>query len=440
MSNCKLCTMLPNEELAGMLLTKSSRYIAERFDVGRTTVNKHRKQCLGMYVPKSTDKKMFEEETQSIEWSGNTGVWNTGLIGSGLSDMSPEAILEQFGHDSKKVAIRGVIRESHKEYWSRDLNKMLWKHSYSFAIERKQESEDSEFDATAYIKALNSNDKKFIPNNKSVKSSFVLDWADWQFGKKEGGGTKALIERLNEAFEQAEKRVTELRSIGRELDELVILGGGDMIEGCVIYPQQAFGIDGNRREQIRGTVASILAGITKLAPMFKTVRIVVVPGNHGEHRITGNRTEIGDNDDLLVFEMAQLACQNDKRFQHVSFEIAEKEVSISTTIKGWTYGLTHGDVYGRGGGTGVRNKVFNWFKTMAANRHPVGAADVLVTHHFHHDAQEDWGNTLWVQCPTIDGGSHYFKEFSGHDTKPGMASWVVTENARFQDKQILNTL
>jgi hypothetical protein len=112
-------------------------------------------------------------------------------------------------------------------------------------------------------------------------------------------------------------------------------------------------------------------------------------------------------------------------------------MSVTTDILGWTYGITHGDVYGKTGGSGVRNKVFNWFKTMAANRHPVGGSDVLVTHHFHHDAQEDWGNTLWVQCPTIDGGSHYFKEFSGHDTKPGMASWVVTKTERYQDKQII---
>ena len=155
MSQCKLCTMLPNEELQSMLLTKSSRYIADRFDIGRTTVNKHRKQCMGVYVPKSTDKKMFEEENQSIEWNGNTGVWNTGLIASGLSDMSPETILEQFGHDANKVAIRGVIRESHKEYWSRDLNTMLWKHSYSFAIERKQDNEDAGFDTDEWALANN---------------------------------------------------------------------------------------------------------------------------------------------------------------------------------------------------------------------------------------------------------------------------------------------
>lgn len=431
MGKCKLCNLLPNADLESMLLTESSRQIASKFDVGRTTVNKHRNECMSLSA-----YKVFSDELQSINWNGNTGVWNTGSIETVLDNVSYDTVLEKFGHDPKKVAIKGVLRESHKEYWSVDLEKMLWKHSYSFSVERRVDGLTHDIDVVALLNSLPKT-KTLSKPLKGTPSTFVLDWADWQMGKKEGGGTEALMERLESAFASAIVRIEELRATGRKLEELVIIGGGDMIEGCVIYPQQAFGIDLNRREQIRNTVAAILRGLTLLAPLFETVRVVVVPGNHGEHRITGNRTEIGDNDDLLVFEMAQVGCANDPRFKHVSFEIASKEISIATNIRGWVYGVTHGDVYGKGSGTGVRNKVFNWFKTMAANRHPVGASDVLLTHHFHHDAMEDWGNTLWVQSPTIDGGSHYFKEYSGHETRPGMNSWVVTTWERLQDKQIL---
>jgi hypothetical protein len=417
-----------------MLVTKSSRYIAARFDIGATTVNKHRRKCASIMVKRGVE----DDEYQSLNWSGISGTFNTGVLASELTGMSHEQVLKMFGHDPKTVEIDKVLRESHKQYWDRDNQEMRWKHSYLFSVKKKSEEIAADaIDAVEILKSMKTSQPIAKASNRAVESTFVLDWADWQFGKAEGGGTVALLERLDLAFTGAVKRVEELRSIGRKLDDLVIIGGGDMIEGCVIYPNQSYGIDGNRREQVRGTVASILHGITTLAPHFKTIKVVVVPGNHGEHRINGNRTEIGDNDDLLVFEMAELACKNDVRFKHVSFEIAEREVSVTTDILGWTYGITHGDVYGKTGGSGVRNKVFNWFKTMAANRHPVGGSDVLVTHHFHHDAQEDWGNTLWVQCPTIDGGSHYFKEFSGHDTKPGMASWVVTKAERYQDKQII---
>lgn len=431
---CKICKMPQTDALVNMLEAYSGSRVAKSLGVSKTTVNDHKRKCIG----KSSLPVFEQTENQSLNWNGNTGVWNTGNIDTVLDGISHEAILEKFGHDPNKVAIRGVLRESHKEYWSRDLEQMLWKHSYSFAVERKTEQTIADVDAVSLMKQIDANKKRVIVASPAwVESTFVLDWADWQMAKKDGGGSAGLIERLQSAFDSAEERIRELRRIGRKLDELVIIGGGDLVEGCVIYPNQSYEIDDHRRGQIRNTVAMIIKGIKQLAPHFESVRVVVAPGNHGEHRIAGNRTTIGDNDDLLVFEMAQVGIESDPDYSHVSFEIAEREMSVVTNILGWVYGVTHGDVYGKSSGTGVRNKVFNWFKTMAANRHAVGGADVLVTHHFHHDAQEDWGNTLWVQCPTIDGGSHYFKEYSGHDTKPGMASWVVTREERFQDKQIL---
>ena len=433
MNTCKLCSLLPNSDLSSALLNKSSRWIAERYEIGKTTVNKHRKQCMNIYIPQSTDDSMERKEMQSVEWNGETGMLNTGFLDEELGDLDHNSILIKFGHNPNKVMIKDVVWERHEQKTDGS-----WKHRYSFAIIRRKEEVNNSIDAIEILNSIIQTQAQKIDKPKlGIKSTFVLDWGDWQYGKKEGGGTVALLERLENSFQLAVERIRELRNTGRNLEELVIIGGGDMIEGCVIYPQQSFGIDANRREQVRGTAAAILRGLTVLAPYFESVRVVVAPGNHGEHRITGNRTEIGDNDDLLVFEIAQLACANDPKFKHVKFEIAEKEMSVTTQIQNWIYAITHGDVYGRGSGTGVRNKVFNWFKTMAANRHPVGMADVLVTHHFHHDAMEDWGNTLWVQNPTIDGGSHYFKEYSGHDTKPGMNSWVVTENSRLQDKQVL---
>jgi hypothetical protein len=373
-----------------------------------------------------------------MEWAGEKGVFNTGQLESDLSGMSHEAILKLFGHDPNKVEITGVLRERHSEYYSRDEAKKLWKHSYAFGVQKKTSVAKEEIDPIALIKQLGIKSKpKGISTSPGVDSSFVLDWADWQVMKAEGGGAEGFVRRFDDAMTAALERIVELRSTGRKLTELVIIGGGDMVEGCVIYPNQSYEITGHRRDQIRLTVATILKGLYTLAPLFEKVRVVAVPGNHGENRIGGSRTTIGDNDDLLVFEMAEVGIKNDPNMKHVKFEIAEKEVSLTTKVQGWTYGITHGDVYGKGGGTGVRNKVFGWFKTMAANRHPVGSADVLVTHHFHHDALEDWGATLWVQNPTMDGGSHYFVEATGHKPKHGMNSWVVTKNNRFQDKQVL---
>jgi len=433
MTKCKLCDMLPNSQLETMLHQGlSAREIASHFDLGKSTVAKHRSENHISSHAKQTD------DMAEVTWRGNEGELKTGALENDINGKSHDEILREFGHDPEQVEIATVLWEKHRQYWSVDLKKMLWKHSYSFGlVKKKQTISQDAVDAVELMKSIQAKSVA-IPKVKDAPSStFCLDWADWQMAKLEGGGSAGLIERLQSAFNSAEQRILELRSIGRKLDELVIFGGGDMIEGCVIYPNQSYEIDDHRRGQIKNTVAMIIKGIKQLAPHFDTVRVVVVPGNHGEHRIGGNRTTIGDNDDLLVFEMAEVGFESDPRFSHVSFEIADREISITTKILNWTYGITHGDVYGKTGGTGIRNKVFNWYKTMAGNRHQIGQSDVLLTHHFHHDALEDWGATLWVQNPTMDGGSHYFKEATGHDTKPGMNSWVVTEQERFQDKQIL---
>jgi len=436
MSNCKLCDMLPNLLLEQSLTNgESSRVIASKFSIGKSTVAKHRQE-------KHLDNvsATLSTELQQLDFAGDKGTLSTGAIETDLSGLSHEAILQMFGHDPSKVEITGLLHESHKEYYNRDEGKKLWKHSYRFSVQRKSEAAaDLSIDPVALLNSLEVRKSGKTKSAKGIDSTFVLDWADWQMAKLEGGGSAGLMHRLQEAFDLAEERIEELRLTGRSLQELVIIGGGDMVEGCVIYPNQSYEIDDHRRGQIRNTVAMIIKGIKQLAPMFDTVRVVVAPGNHGEHRINGNRTTIGDNDDLLVFEMAALAFETDPNYKHVSFEIAEREISVTTEIQGWTYGITHGDVYGKSGGNGIRNKVFGWFKTMAANRHPVGMSDVIVTHHFHHDAMEDWGATLWIQNPTMDGGSHYYKEASGHDTKPGMNSWVVTKSERLQDKQVLRS-
>jgi len=438
---CKLCEMLPQHpNLSVDLMTKSSRWIAANYPIGKSSVADHRSRCEN---PLSI-KDQVSKDGQEFIFSNGSGELRTGDIESEsqespIANLDYESILRYFGHDITKVEITGLLREKHGQYWSTKLEKMMWKHSYAFAVSKKDQAIDNNYvDPINLIREMGIKSKpKQINSNNGKESSWVLDWADWQVHKSEGGGARGFIERFDSALVAALSRLEELRVTGRKLDELVIIGGGDMIEGCVIYPQQSFHIDGHRRDQIRLAVASILKGIYTLAPYFESVRVVVVPGNHGENRINGSRTAIGDNDDLLVFEMAEVGLKNDPNMQHVSFDIAEDEVSMVTEIRGWNYGITHGDVYGRGGGNGIRNKVFNWVRTMAANRHPVGLVDVLVTHHFHHDALEDWGSMLWVQNPTMDGGSHYYKEATGHYARHGMNSWVVTPEERFQDKQIL---
>lgn len=297
-------------------------------------------------------------------------------------------------------------------------------------------------DAVSLLKDLRKG--KITPKKTSVRvgqtasaDSFVLSWNDWQVGKLSTGGTPALAERLDRSYDNAKARVKELRKLGRGLGHLVVIGGGDIIEGCSIFPHQSYELDSDRRTQVRNAVALALEGIDRLAPLFEKVTFLVVPGNHGENRVDGKRTNRYDNDDVAVFEHVALATSRDPKLQHVNFIIPQDEMSKTIEVSGWVLGTTHGHLYGKGSGGSIEQKALKWFSGQAAGRQPIGDSDVLVTHHFHHLAIRDWGATTWVQTPAMDGGSEWLTDMNGQSSQPGMLSFVMSPETKLMDLQIL---
>lgn len=303
-----------------------------------------------------------------------------------------------------------------------------------------QASIDIDIDPISILKELRSeNTFDYFPRIGG-SSTFVLSINDTQVGKREEGrgGTPELLERFDRFLNQAIARVVELRLIGRDIGELVILGGGDVVEGCVIYPNQSYNIDLDRRGQINTAVGMILDAIDRLAPLFDKVTILAARGNHGENRINGNRTTTHDNDDTLVFEMARLATERDNKLSHVNYVIAESEAGVYGDFSGWRLAVTHGDVYGKGvAGSKPDQKAHNWYKNMAAGRDPLGSADVLIGNHWHHNRMSDWGACYFRQTPAQDDGSEYFRQTSGEWSAPGMLTFVMTPECRYQDERVL---
>jgi hypothetical protein len=262
--------------------------------------------------------------------------------------------------------------------------------------------------------------------------TFVLNVNDTQMGKSAGGGTEATLERLDRYFDLAVQRAKEVGC-----SDLVILLGGDLVEGCSIFPNQVFEIDADRRTQIENTIAVLLDLLDRIVPLFETVRVLAVGGNHGEHRLSGKRVNRHDNDDQLVAQAVATAAARDPKLQHVTFVIAQDEPALTMDIQGHILALTHGSVYGKSTGATAAAKAYGWFKNMAAGRHPVGDADILVGNHFHHQVIVDYGTLLFVQNPAMDGGSPFFTDYAGTEAEPGMASWVMTRDSRMTSYEVL---
>jgi len=426
MSNYFHAKMLANPQfqadLAGGL---SSRKMANKWGVGRTFVLNHRSQPQPDFDTPTQPNLRASTSQQSSDGSRTLEAIRDRPVT--LTDAREWIAASGDNPDDFEISIRSIAYgvDMFSNRMSATPKKGL-----------KHPVEVLDVDPIELLKQLRSTPTMAVAK-RGGESAFVLSINDTQFGKVEGGGTPATIARVEKYVRMARERIlhlTENHSIGT----LVILGGGDIVEGCTIYPNQSYSLDLDRRSQINTAVAMILHVIDSLAPMFEKVIVLAARGNHGENRINGNRTTLHDNDDTLVFEIAQTATKRDPQLQHVQYIIADDEAGVWVDVAGWRLATTHGDVYGKGvAGASIDKKAQNWYKNMAMGRDDLGRADVLITHHYHHDKMSDWGACLWRQTPALDGGSEYFRQSTGEFSKPGMLTFVMSPERRYFAEEVL---
>lgn len=318
--------------------------------------------------------------------------------------------------------------------WTRDsedqklaVTRAIWR--YRFIVE--PDTSTPIIDGIEILNQLKRTPKKSYKTEG--EGTLVLNLNDVQIGKTAGGGTEATLERLDRFFDYATQHAKANR---KQIGDAVLIMGGDLVEGCSIYPNQVWEIDRDRRAQIRTMTGITLDLLDRLSPIFSTVRVMAVPGNHGENRLNGRKVNRHDNDDQLVAESAAMATERDPSLSNIVWNIAYDEPALTMDVQGHILASTHGSVYGKMSGSPAQ-KAYSWYKNMAGAHHPVGDASILVGHHFHHDIITNYGTLLFVQTPAMDGGSPYFFDQSGTDCAPGMATWIMNKQSRFTGYEVL---
>jgi len=186
----------------------------------------------------------------------------------------------------------------------------------------------------------------------------------------------------------------------------------------------------------RSLVGFIKYVIEKVSPLANEITILCVPGNHGENRKDGKAfTTFGDNSDVAVFEqVAEILESNQEAYGHVKFLIPDEDLTVTTQVFGKVLGFAHGHQAKAGGS--VEAKVEAWWKGQQHGRRPVGSADILVTGHFHHLHVKQNGERTWMQCPSLESESSWYKETSGASGNPGILTFIVNKDG-WTDLQVL---
>ena len=275
---------------------------------------------------------------------------------------------------------------------------------------RRKAPVDDRIDVDALAKQMR---RRKLPKPKApiTDHGLLACLADWQAGKREGGGIKALIDRVFVCLDRLILRIKKERP-----SEVVLAGMGDLIEGCGDhYPMQTFLVDSDRREQCRVVRRLLLEIITRVARYTPKVVVVCVGGNHGENRKNGKAyTTFGDNDDVAVFEQVAEICAQNENLNHVEFRVPDQELTATVTICGVPVAFAHGHQ------CKSILKVIGWWKDMGHNDHPVGDCTLLITAHWHHLRVIQTGPKTHMQCPALDGASEWWEHRGGDRSMPGI--------------------
>lgn len=254
-------------------------------------------------------------------------------------------------------------------------------------------------------------------------STTVVVWADMQLGKVGSrGGTDALIARM------ADKRVALERYMkAAKSSRSVFIDAGDSIEGFENVPAQMFTNDLSPVQQIDQAATEMWKTIVLMAK-FSPVDAMVVPSNHGAWR-NGKQVLGKPSDDWGIGIQSRLKFQADLIGLPVEFHKPEDwDESLALDVRGTVLGVHHGH-------QSAVDLMPKWWAGQVHGGQAVANADILVTGHYHHLRVQPTGRNAkskrskwWLQAPTLDNGSDWFRNKSGDDSDPGLLVFQINDD------------
>jgi len=303
---------------------------------------------------------------------------------------------------------------------------------YNVTIKKRRKSYNEKLINTYIDEAKKIKRKK--PEPTTGDNSFIVVYSDWQTGKNEGNGIKGLTKRIEVGLSETIWRYESLIKAGYTFDEIIVLCGGDIVEGCDgFYGMQTFSVELDDTAQIKLAVNLMDACIQELAKLGPKVKIISVPGNHGENRKNGKGyTTFMDNKDLQVaWVLDTKYSANPEAFGHIESiypQHLDDDIVVTHKIKGQILGLAHGHQFRSGGGTFVPSKAQSWHMKQSYDKESyVGYADILVYGHFHHFTFVEDPRIL-IGAPALDGGSKWIEQTHGKRTKAGILTFCIDKN------------
>lgn len=250
------------------------------------------------------------------------------------------------------------------------------------------------------------------------EQGLIVAIGDMQFGKVDGDGVAGTLKRTLDCIDQAAERARKTYYPHIHLAWL-----GDHVEGFVSQRgANVWRTPLTLSEQTRLVRRVMAYAVNAFAPLTARLSVVAVPGNHGETvRIQGKGvTRYDDSHDTEALVAVSEAYQGRAAFDHVEFYTPEPdEMTVILEVAGTVIGHVHGHQWRPG-------KHFDWWKGQAFSG-PLAAADVLLAGHLHHTLIEGDGPRMFIQVPSMESESTWYRHATGTVGDPGLLACTVKD-------------
>jgi hypothetical protein len=392
--------------------------IAAKWDVSKTTANKWKARLAEADGLPAEIKLSALKGDYTENWSGKDGTLSVVVH----EDLTPEQILIKFGWNPEERRIVGdAIEERH---WT---SAGEYQHYYKFKTERGAQSEDLTVKdlPLLYSQIADREIKPAVIGDEG--RSLVVIWADIQVGKTGSrGGTPELIDRVAE-----KRRALALYAAEANARDAYFLSVGDEVESFENTPQQAFTNDLSFPDQLDLELTFELDMLTTLASLHDSVTVAGCSSNHCRWRAGKNALgKPADDYGLYIKRQLEKALRLNSSYDHIGFVYPEEwDETVAVDVQGTKIGLAHGHQVNN------PNGIEAWWTKQAFGAQATAEADILCTGHFHTFRAQPMGRSLksgknrwWLQAPTLDNGSDWFRNIAGSDSDAGMLVFCVDEN------------
>lgn len=234
-------------------------------------------------------------------------------------------------------------------------------------------------DATLALGAIPAITPPKVDTRKRAAEVALWHMTDWQGSKMTSSYNSEVMRKRVFGFVDKAEKITDIQRTHHPVKDVVILFGGDMVEGLFNYPAQLHEVDATIFGQYVNVSRLIVETVRRALSIYEKVTVVAEWGNHG--RIGSKRADVPKNDniDRMCYELARQLLENEKR---LTWEDCPEDVQ-RVQVGNYRALLIHGDEVGRNGfasPTAIVQHANRW----RSGAYPWEFRDVYVGHYHTH--------------------------------------------------------